>query len=104
MVMRVLLSWLKEYIDIQKTPEEIAELLTSAGIEVDNIESVDGKDSIFEVSLTPNLGHVMSILGLARELSAITGIPIKTKPEVNDKTFSHLKAGAFSIKVETKDC
>jgi phenylalanyl-tRNA synthetase beta chain len=34
-------------------------------------------DVIFEVALTPNLGHCMSIFGLARELSAQLNIPLK---------------------------
>ena len=34
-------------------------------------------DVIFEVSLTPNLGHCMSIYGMARELSAHLNIPLK---------------------------
>jgi phenylalanyl-tRNA synthetase beta chain len=38
--MRVLLSWLKEYIDCKKSPEEIAEVLTRGGIEVEEIEYI----------------------------------------------------------------
>lgn len=34
-------------------------------------------DTIFEVGLTPNLGHCSSIIGIARELSAATGIPLQ---------------------------
>jgi phenylalanyl-tRNA synthetase beta chain len=34
-------------------------------------------DVIFEVSLTPNLGHCMCIYGIARELSAQLNIPLK---------------------------
>lgn len=37
--MKFLLSWLKEYIDVQLPAPEIAERLTSAGLEVDGIES-----------------------------------------------------------------
>lgn len=33
-------------------------------------------DTIFDISLTPNLGHCSSVLGVARELSTITGIPL----------------------------
>jgi phenylalanyl-tRNA synthetase beta chain len=33
-------------------------------------------DPVFELSLTPNLGHCMSALGIARELSAATQIPL----------------------------
>ncbi len=34
-------------------------------------------DTFFEISLTPNLSHCTSIYGIARELSAITGKPLK---------------------------
>lgn len=34
-------------------------------------------ETVFEISLTPNLGHCNSVIGVARELSAITGIPLK---------------------------
>src|SRR5271167_1391393 len=37
--MKVPLSWLKEYISLTQSPEEIEEALTSMGIEVDAIES-----------------------------------------------------------------
>lgn len=35
--MRIPLSWLREYIEVQETPEEIGTRLTSLGIEVENI-------------------------------------------------------------------
>jgi len=34
-------------------------------------------DTVFEISLTPNLGHCFSIIGIARELSALLNIPLK---------------------------
>lgn len=34
-------------------------------------------DSIFEISLTPNLAHCFSVFGIARELSAVAGAPLK---------------------------
>jgi len=43
--MKISLNWLKEYIDIPSTPEELSEILTSLGLEVegvDEIESVPG--------------------------------------------------------------
>jgi phenylalanyl-tRNA synthetase beta chain len=39
-------------------------------------------DPLFELSLTPNLGHCMSALGIARELSAALQLPIK-KPKIS---------------------
>ena len=34
-------------------------------------------DTIFTLKLTPNLGHALSVFGVARELAAITGSPLK---------------------------
>ncbi|MCH7343936.1 phenylalanine--tRNA ligase subunit beta [Pelomonas sp. CA6] len=35
-------------------------------------------DQIFTLKLTPNLGHGLSLYGIARELSALTGAPLQT--------------------------
>ncbi|MBW2006358.1 MAG: phenylalanine--tRNA ligase subunit beta, partial [Deltaproteobacteria bacterium] len=36
--MRVSLNWLKEFVEIEQTPGELAELLTMAGLEVEGLE------------------------------------------------------------------
>ena len=74
--MKVSLNWLKEFLDFTQSPEEISDALTLAGLEAEGMEEVDG-DVIFEIGLTPNLGHCMSIIGMVRELSAILNLPIK---------------------------
>lgn len=35
------------------------------------------RDTILELSLTPDLGHALSIYGIARELAAATGLPLQ---------------------------
>jgi phenylalanyl-tRNA synthetase beta chain len=35
-------------------------------------------DTLFTLKLTPNLGHCLSVFGVAREVSAITGAPLKS--------------------------
>lgn len=39
--MKVALNWLKRYIDIKETPEQLAELLTNTGLEVEGFEEVE---------------------------------------------------------------
>lgn len=73
--MKFSFSWLKEYIDVDLPAEQIGKMLTSAGLEVDDIQTAK-EDSIFEVSLTPNLGHCASLLGIAREISAAIEKPV----------------------------
>lgn len=86
--MKFPLSWLKEFIDVDLPVDQISNLLTAGGVEVDDVKPINSalhdkdsvasseQDYIFEVSLTPNLGHCSSILGIARELSASTGKPV----------------------------
>ncbi len=37
-------------------------------------------DTIFTLKLTPNLGHALSVFGIAREVAALTGAPLKSPP------------------------
>jgi phenylalanyl-tRNA synthetase beta chain len=37
-------------------------------------------DTVFTLKLTPNLGHAASVMGIAREVSALTGAPLTLPP------------------------
>ncbi len=39
--MKISLSWLKEYIEIDKSPEEISAMLTATGLEVEGLEEIE---------------------------------------------------------------
>ena len=78
-------NWLKEFIDINISTEELCEQLTMLGLEVDGYEKykskITGDDSIIKLDITPNRGDCFSILGIARELSALNGLKIKLPAE-----------------------
>lgn len=58
-------------------------------------------DAIFEISLTPNLGHCSSVLGIARELAAAYDLPVKKAlVEIYEDDFSKLED---LVKVEVED-
>lgn len=74
--MKVSYLWLKDYVDLRVKPKELAERLTMAGLEVISLQQY-GDDSVFEIEPTPNRPDCLSIVGLAREVSAITGSRFK---------------------------
>jgi phenylalanyl-tRNA synthetase beta chain len=86
--MRVPISWLKEYVDIEISPEEIARRLTMAGIAVENIERTD-KEVVLELELTPNRADCLGLINVAREVAAVTGgrlhLPEVLVPETKEK-------------------
>ena len=83
-------NWLKEFIDINISTEELCEQLTMLGLEVDGFEKykskITGDDSIIKLDITPNRGDCFSIIGIARELSALNGLKVNLpkKEKVNE--------------------
>jgi phenylalanyl-tRNA synthetase beta chain len=57
-------------------------------------------DTLFTLKLTPNLGHVLSVYGVAREVSALTGVPLKLDPIVPVAPTNDAK---LPVKVEAAD-
>jgi phenylalanyl-tRNA synthetase beta chain len=66
-------------------------------------------DTLFTIKLTPNLAHCLSVYGIAREVSALTGAPLKVPAfpavatQIQDKVAVHVQAtdlcGRFSGRV-----
>ncbi|GER94006.1 phenylalanine--tRNA ligase subunit beta [hot springs metagenome] len=73
--MRVPFEWLKEFIEIKESPNEVAHRLTMSGLEVEAIEQMDS-DVVFEINVTPNRPDCLSVIGIARELSAAYKTPL----------------------------
>jgi len=74
--MRVSLSWLKEFLPVELSADEIAHTLEMAGLGIEAVEEWDG-DVIFDLEITPNRGDWLSVYGVARELSAMLNLPLK---------------------------
>jgi len=47
------------------------------GADIRQVLALD--DTLFTLKLTPNLAHCLSVYGIAREVSALTGTPLKTQ-------------------------
>lgn len=93
--MRVSYEWTRELVDIEATPEEVSEKLTAIGLEVEGTESIDG-DTVFEVNVTPNRPDCLSMIGIARELSAAFRVPLKIPPH---EIPGGLPVSEFSIEI-----
>lgn len=75
--MNISWEWLKELVDLSNIkPEDLAEQLTLAGLEVENISYNASRGIILEISTTTNRGDTLSMIGMAREISAILKRPL----------------------------
>lgn len=82
--MKLPVSWLKEYIEVNLSPEKLEEVLTMSGSKVEAIQK-KGADTVIEIEVTTNRPDTLSILGLAREVSALTSKKVQF-PAVYSKT------------------
>ena len=82
-------NWLKEFVDVKISDEELCDQLTMLGLEVDSCKKyqskLTGKDAIIKLDLTPNRGDCFSILGVAREVAAINNLPLMLPKITNIK-------------------
>lgn len=84
--MLIQLDWLKDYVEWDISSEELAEVLSMGGLEIESLEKVplpDGKlTEVMEVNVTPNRGYCLSYRGVAREVAALLGTDFKwTSPD-----------------------
>ena len=95
--MKISLNWIKDYVKVGISSEKLADKLTMAGLEEEDIKSID-RDTVFELEITPNRPDCLSIIGIAREISAILNKELAF-PKIN-KLISPKKK--CDIKIEDK--
>jgi len=99
--MKLTYNWLKDFVEIKISPQELADKLTMAGLEVVSLEKFED-DWVLEVEVTTNRPDWLSVMGVAREISAITGRkfkPLSLKLKPKDFSISKLP---LEIKIEDK--
>lgn len=69
-------DWLKDFVEIKLKPEKLGDKLTMSGLEVESLERV-GKDVHYELGVTPNRSDCLSVIGVAREVAALTERKLK---------------------------
>ena len=78
----------------------LLELPADAPVGQDIREYLDLDDTLFTLKLTPNLAHCLSVYGIAREVSALTGAPLQALPEASVAVSSD---DAVKVTVEAPD-
>ena len=60
-------------------------------------------DVLFDLEITPNRPDLLSHLGLARELAALTGLPLKGRRDHRAVSSSHRAAREDEVKIDAED-
>jgi len=105
--MNILISynWLKDYVKIKDSPEELARKISLCGPSVERVikKKIDSKnDYIFDTEITTNRPDMLSILGFAREVSAITGGKLLKEYRRGNPPNSPYKGGNKNINLQVQ--
>ena len=94
---------------ISEDSQGLLELAADAVAGVNIREHLNLDDTLFTLKLTPNLAHCLSVYGVAREVSALTGAPLKQQvftpvsPDIQDvlpvDVQAHDLCGRFSGRI-----
>jgi len=74
--MRLVLSWLREFVDVTASAEDVARTLALRGFEVASIEPLDAAGAVIDFEVTANRPDALSVIGLAREVATAYELPI----------------------------
>jgi len=99
--MKISLEWLRDYITIDRSAEQIAEILSDLGLPCEGIE-YRGDDAVIDVEITSNRGDCLSYIGMARELAVATGAELKVPAVKLDESDKNV-AESVSVRINEPD-
>jgi len=83
--MRLLLSWVRDFVDVRATPQEVADRLGLRGFEVAAVEALGGGDGVIDFEVTANRPDCLSVVGFARELATTYDLPVVLPGTIGSK-------------------
>lgn len=78
--MKVLVSWLRDFVDVTASPEDIAKTMSVRGFAVEGLEYVGEAakaDAVIDFEVTGNRPDCMCVIGMAREIATAFNLPMR---------------------------
>jgi len=75
--MKVPLSWIREFVDVPESADDIGTLMSVRGLALEGLER-DGDETVLDFDVTANRPDCLSVIGIAREIATAYGRPLKT--------------------------
>lgn len=99
--MKISIDWLKEYVETPESIERLRDDLTMAGLLVESIMEYEAIP-VLEIEVTSNRPDCLSHIGIAREVAAIYGRPLRL-PSVQRKLRPKQDKVPFTIEILDSD-
>jgi len=100
--MKVSYNWLKEFVDVSASPEEVAARLALSGTNIASVEK-GPHGAVIDAEITSNRPDCLGMLGIAREVAAIYRLPLKTISPKPKESITSKAEDAVSVKIEAPE-
>ncbi len=94
--MKVPLSWIREFVDVKASAEDIGTLMGVRGLALEGLEVV-GLDVVMDFDVTANRPDCLSVIGIAREIAAAYQLPLRAPGR---RDFSPAANGQVPVTIE----
>jgi len=98
MNIKIIDSWLREYLNTKATSTQLAKELSLRAVSVERTEKV-GNETVYEIEVTTNRPDLMSTRGIAQEAAAALNEE-KIEAKFSDKKFSEVPTADISFPIE----
>src|SRR6202012_776455 len=96
--MKVVYNWLKDFVDVQATPDDLASRLALSGTNIGGVEK-GAHGAVIDAEVSSNRPDCLSHYGIAREIGAVYKRPLKALPQAKLSESSAAKV-SDAVKVE----
>src|SRR5450432_4281691 len=96
--MKVVYNWLKDFVDVTASPDELASQLALSGTNIGGVEK-GAHGAVIDAEVTSNRPDCLSHYGIARELGALYKLPLK---QISAKPAEAAAKAADAVKVEIR--
>src|SRR6266567_343092 len=100
--MKIVYDWLKDFVDLTVTPQDLASRLALSGT---NIASVEAQPlgGVIDAEVTSNRPDCLGVYGIAREVSAIFKLPMKSVAAKPAESSAAKTSDAVSVKIDAPE-
>jgi phenylalanyl-tRNA synthetase beta chain len=100
--MKVAYNWLKEFVDVTVSPQELASRIALSGTNVAGVEN-GPHGAVIDAEITSNRPDCLGMLGIAREIAAIYRLPLKIISPKPVESAAAKASEAVSVKIDSPE-
>jgi len=100
--MKIVYNWLKDFVDVTATPQELASRLALSGTNVASVEA-QPLEGVIDAEITSNRPDCLGVLGIAREIAAICKLNLKKITPKPAESSAAKASDAVAVKIEAPE-